>query len=232
MGQVGGVFAAPSLQGATPFIGVVQSITLETDAATGVATAIVDVIDDNLALQRVRISQETATALGLVVLDEDGKPVINELALGGPVEIDPATVIPDQEKTQHPVGSALATFFSDIAGLDYEAVMTAQKAGIGFGVIAQALWLTKRLAGNSEIFKVILDANQTGDYSAFILDDGTTPLNWGQLRKAIADENTGLGIVISDKDNNGNGNGNGNKDKDKDKDKDNNGNGNGNGSKK
>ena len=118
--------------------------------------------------------------------------------------------------------------------------MAAHDKGTGFGVITQALWLTMKLNGDSEVFLTILDAKETGDYSAFLLDDGTTPENWGLLRKAILDSSNkkgSPGIVNSNKDknkdknnnsdNNGNGNGNNNgNENNQENDKDNNGNGN------
>ena len=235
--QVGTVFAAPAREEPAPIAGTVQSITLETNSSTGIATVQVTAVDTNKVTQTVRINLETAIELGLVTLDSDGNPVINEQALGQSIEIDPTAVIPEEEVVQHPVGSALAIFFSDILGIDYETIMTSHEDGFGFGVIAQALWLTKKLDGNSEVFTAILEAKETGDYSVFILPDGTTPKNWGQLRKAIlSSEKDSLGVVMSEKhdknetgneNGNGNANGNGNeKPKDnKDKDKENNGNG-------
>lgn len=220
-GQVGGVFAAPAIQNPIPVSGMVQRIILETDSTTGVTIVIVDLLDSSQMLQSVRISQETAMVLGLVVLSGDGKPGINNLALGKSIEIDPTDVIPTQEESQHPVGSALATFFSDLAGVDYESIMTVHEQGVGFGIIAQMLWLTKKVEGDLEVFQTIVHAKQTGDYSAFILTDGSTPKNWGQLRKSILEQDNGLSLVVSNKDKkNGNSNGNGN----------NGGNGNGNGS--
>ena len=226
VGEVGEVFAASPSVDINSISGVVQSILLETDPTTGVTTVVVSVMDNDQLLQEVRISQETAITLGLVVLNEDGKPLINNLVLGGPIEIDVTVIIPQKETLQHPVGSALATYFSNVPGLDYETVMKAHRDGTGFGVIAHALWLTDKLEGNSEVFKEILAARQTGDYSVFIRDDGTSPKNWGELRNAILEEKDGLGVVISDKENNGNGNGNGNGNNPGD---DGNGNGNGNG---
>ena len=234
MAQVGRVFAASASQETTPISGTVQSITLESDPTTGVITVIADVTDADLVVQTFRVNQETALALGLVVLDGDGNLVINELALGETVEIDPTTVIPDQQQPQHPVGNALATFFSDVEGLDYDTIMAAHENGVGFGVIAQALWLTSELDGNSQLFQDLLYAKQQDDYSAFsdFTEDGATPKNWGQLRKALLSKK-GLGVVMSNHDNNGNGNpgdGNGNnQNKDKNKDKNNNGHGTGNG---
>ncbi len=211
--QTGVVFAASPLQETFPTSGVIQSIVLETDPTTGITTVVVALMDNEQVVEMARISQETAMALGLVVLDEDGNPVINNRVLGGPIEIDPAEIIPDQEQPQHPIASALATFFSNVPGLDDKIIIKAHEDGAGFGIIAQALWLTNKLEGNAEIFKAILDAKRTGDYSAFILENGTTPRNWGQLKKAILEEKSGLGIVMSDKEHNGNnagGNGNGN----------------------
>ena len=241
--QPGGVLAAPVWQNSSPVSGVIQSITLEANTVTGVTLVSVDVLDGDQALQSVRVSLETAIAHGLVILNGDGKPVINEAVLGKPIEIDPSNIIPTRQEDQHPIGSALATFFSDIPGIDYEIIMSAHEQGVGFGVIAQTLWLTTKLEGDAQIFETLIKAKQTGDFSAFILEDGTTPENWGQLRKAVLakDKKNGLGIVISDSNNpgngggngngnvngngggNGNGNGNnsGNDSKDKDKDKDN-----------
>jgi hypothetical protein len=238
--QVGAVFAGSAREYETPISGIIQSITLETDTITGVTIVSVDVVDNEQVLQSVRVSLEAAIAQGLVVLNGDGKPDINNAALGKPVELDPSSIIPTRVEDQHPVGSALATFFSDIDGLDYETIMAAHRQGAGFGVIAQTLWLTTKLEGNAEIFETLIDAKQTGDFSAFILEDGSSPENWGQLKKAILanDKKKNLGIIMSNSHNNGNGsgngqgnngnnNGNGNsngnnggKDKDKDKDKD------------
>jgi hypothetical protein len=236
LAQVGGVFAAPASQGPAPVTGKIEKITLETDPNSGITTVIIDVLDTDQVVQTLRVSQEIARVpLGLIVLNGDGNPVINNLALGKTVEIDPTAVIPDQEKSQHPVGSALARFFSDIADEEtlYNAIMDAHIHGVGFGVIAQALWLTQQVPeGDLEeigddlaIFKAFLFAKQNNDYHYFILNDSTTPTNWGQLRKAILDKKNSVGIVISNHDNNGNhGNENGNN-KDKNKDKNNNGNG-------
>jgi hypothetical protein len=222
MAQVGVVFAAPASQEATPVSGTIQSITLESDPTTGVITVIVAVTDSDQVVQTVRVDQETAITLGLVVLDADGHPVINNAALGETIDIDPTIVIPDQQEPQHPVGNALATFFSDVEGIDYDTIMAAHENGVGFGVIAQALWLTSELGGDAQLFQDLLDAKQNNDYSAFndFTEDGTPPKNWGQLRKVLLSKKS-LGVVMSNHDNNENpGNGNGhNQNKDKNKDK-------------
>jgi hypothetical protein len=230
--QIGAVFAAPASE-TTLLSGTVQSITLETDVNTAITIVLVTIAEPNNTSQTVRLSVDTAKALGLITADENGTPVINPDAIGKTVQIDPKTVIADDEADLHPVGDALATFFGEIT--DYEIIMAAHADGNGFGVIAQALWLTQKLEGDSETFLAILKAKETGDYSAFVLEDGTSPKNWGQFRKAILEGDKGtLGMVVSNKDkeknNNSNGNGQGNDDdngnKGKDKDKDNNGNGN------
>lgn len=220
--QVSAVFAAPAAIG-----GTVQSVTLETNTNTAVTTVLLTVVANGES-QTVRITLESAITLGIVILGGDGNPVINELILGQPVEIDPTMVITDEQMKQHPVGNALATFFSDINDLDYETIMAAHENGMGFGVIAQALWLTRKLDGAADLFVAIIDAKRTKDFSAFVLEDGTVPQNWGQFKRVIMDGKKGKpGIAMANRGNNGSGNNGNGKDKDKDE-KQNNGRGNGN----
>lgn len=233
IGQVGSVLAAPAPPESDLLTGTVKSITLETDPNTGITTVIVQVTSTDQTTQTLRISQEIAIRVGLVALDGDGNLVINKSALGKLIEIDPATVLPDQQEDRHPVGDALATFFSDVPGLDYEAIMDEHDKGVGFGVIAQALWLTKEVKGDAEIFNALLQAKQDNNYTnlpfKFVDENGTPiiPKNWGQLRKAIMDGKQVDKPENAANQNNGN---NKNKDKDKkDKDKGNSENGKGNG---
>jgi hypothetical protein len=217
--QVGGVLAAPAIQLAPPIQGTVQSISIENDTVTGVKAVVITLLDGDLLLHTLRLSEQTAKEVGLVMFDSDGKLVINHLALGKTVEIASEAIIPAQEKNRHPLGDALATFFSDIEGLDYKAVMAAHRQGNGFGVIAQALWLTARMDGNVDIFRALILAKSNGDYTSFVLNDGTTPKNWAELRKAVLDgtTNANLGSLISDQDNEG---GEANREKEKDNNKD------------
>jgi hypothetical protein len=194
--QVSTVLAAPPQQNPEPITGTVNSITLETDSA-GVTTVLVTLTDDTGAQQTVRLSVDTAVSLNLVTLDEAGNPVVNDAAVGGSVTIDPGTVIADEEAAQHPVGSALADFFSSLLGVDYDTIMSVHEEGVGFGVIAQALWLTNALDGDAELFAMIIDAKQSGDYSAIVLPDGSSPQNWGQFRKALLDHKQNLGQIMS-----------------------------------
>jgi hypothetical protein len=227
------VFAARGEEDAGPIAGTIQAVTLATDPNTGVTTVLVKIKGENSGMQSVRISLETAESpsVGLVTLDEDGNPVIVN-PLPGTIEIDPTTVIPD-EKPHNPVGSTLVLFFADIPDLDYDAVMEAHASGNGFGVIAQALFLTQELGGDATVFQNLLQAKNDNDYSNFPLDDGTIPTSWSQLRKAIAEQK--LGTVMSQNNHNGdndhtnNGNNNPNAGKDKSNHGNSNANGHGNG---
>jgi hypothetical protein len=99
--------------------------------------------------------------------------------------------------------------------------------GYGFGVIAQAMWMSKSLGeGDMADSGLILEAKKTGDYSAFVLPDGSTPTNRGQFKKAVmGKDKKNLGFIVSGhandeetqtQHNTGHGNDNG-KDKDKNK---------------
>jgi hypothetical protein len=211
-----------------PITGTVESVTLETDATTGETVVIVTLTDELGATQTVNLSVETATSLGLVTTDATtGETTVIDTAVGSTIEIDPATVIGgEEEEDQHPVGGALADFFGETLGVDYDTIMEYHDEGAGFGVIAQALWITTRMDGDTALFQTIVDAKLSGDYSAITLEDGSIPENWGQFKKAILKGETGnsLGDVMSgkgdDEENgkgkpekdhgNGNGNGNGN----------------------
>ena len=194
--QVGMVAAAPLTQDTSPITGTVQSITTETDA-NGVTTVLVTLLDDQGATQAVRLSVETAVALGLVTLDPTtNQPVADETQVGQTVEIDPTTVIPDEtpaEEAAHPIAALLAAFF----GEDATVVNEYHEDGFGFGVIAQALWLSKNLNGDASVAGLILEAKQSGDYSDFTLSDGSTPSNWGQFKKEVLQKKNNLGVIVS-----------------------------------
>lgn len=227
--QTGGVFAASALQTSPVLQGTIQSITLETYSTTGITVVIVTLMESDQIFQTIRVDEKSAKDLGLVVFDGDGKLIINESALGQSVEIKPEMILPDHEEDRHPVGNALATYFSNIAGLDYDTIMLAHNDGNGFGVITQALWLTTKLDGNVEVFQALLLAKENGDYKDFIFEDGTVPQNWAELRKGLFDgkklEN--LGNVMSNKNHENGNTPEKNKEKNKDKEKNNGDNGKG-----
>lgn len=232
MAQVLTVFAAPALQEDT-VTGTVSALECGTDAE-GNTIILVTFEDAKGISQTAGIDLATADSLGLVTLDGEGTPDCNADAFtaildGAPeeglvIDIPSGDILPSEEdEAKHPVGYVLSLFFDDIA--DYDAIMEAHENGTGFGVIAQALWMTSQMEGDID-FTDVLSAKETGDYSAFILEDGSVPQNWGQLKKALLnkDEKNNLGSIMSDKDNDedkiNNGNG-----PDKDKDKSNNGKG-------
>jgi len=105
------------------------------------------------------------------------------------------------------------------------------------------MWMSQQLNGDPSLAGDILEAKETGDYSEFVLPDGSTPANWGQFKKAVLEKKNNLGVVVSGQadpltedgqetqlqngngqgNGQGNGNGNGqgnNKNKDKGKGKD------------
>ena len=207
--QVGNVAAAPQTQDATPITGTVQSITTETDA-NGVTTVLVTLLDDQGATQTVRLSVDTAVGLGLVTLDPTTQePVVDETQVGQTVEIDPTTVIPDEVPTEpvHFISTLLADFFfngdPEMASLidSFHNGDNDAEQVFGFGVIAQALWMSRNLTedgtANADLAGLILQAKQTGDYSEFVLEDGSTPSNWGQFKKALLDKKNNLGVIVS-----------------------------------
>jgi len=239
--QVGYVAAAPLAQDPTPITGTVQNISIETDA-NNVTTVLVTLLDDQNATQTVRLSVDTAAVLGLVTLDPiTNEPVVDGTQTGQSVTIDPTTVIPDEnteDESVNPISALLAKFFDE----DTSVIDGYHDNRFGFGVIAQALWMSRNLtgtedaAGDASLTEDILQAKQDKNFEAFFeahpeyLDEGgTVPTNWGQFRKAVLNKKNNLGVIISEhtdesntsvqsEQGNGQGNGNGN----------NNGNGHGN----
>ena len=194
--QVGLVAAAPTAQETTPLTGTIESIVIETDPS-GVTTVLVTLLDDPGTTQTVRLSVETAAALGLVTLDPTtNEPVVDETQVGQTVEIDPTTVIPDEsaEETLHPIAMLLGTFFDE----DSSVIEEYHEDGFGFGVIAQALWMSRNLTEDASLAADILQAKRDGDYSAFF-PEGTenVPTNWGQFKKAFSEKKNNLGAIVS-----------------------------------
>lgn len=246
LAQAAAVLAAPTHEESGYIIGSVQKIKLKTDAHTGTSTVAVTVKDQNGDLHTVRLSVEVASHpdLGLVTLDADGNPVINESALGQQIGIDLETVMLEE---QHPVGSALATFFD----VEYSTIMEYHESGIGFGVLAHVLRLTQNIAGEDAtaidmalIFDKVMQV-KTGElsyedfYSNYVtnedgtpIDEESIPTNWVEFRKALSggEQKVNLGTVMSAKDKNaGSGQAdNPHSNKDKNKDKSNSGKGSGN----
>ena len=192
--QVGNVAAAPQIQATGPITGTIVSITTET-GANGETSVLVKLVDEQGVTQTLRLSVETAVTLGLVTVDPvTNEPIVDESQVGQTVEIDPTTVIPEEEESVHPIAAILASFF----GLEPSVVNGYHEDGFGFGLIAQAMWIAKGLDGDAATAGLILEAKRTGDYSAFTLPDGSTPTNWGQFKKAaLGKDKKNLGIIVS-----------------------------------
>ena len=189
--QTGNVAAAPLAQDTGPVTGIITNITLDTDAS-GVTTVLVTL--DNLGtVQTVRISVVTAFELGLLVTLDP--PDVDESKINSDtsVEIDPGLVITEEEESVHPLAALLAGFF----GEDASVINGYHTDGFGFGVIAQALWMSQNLNDDASLAGQILEAKESGDYSAFTLSDGTVPTNWGQFRKAVLNKKNNLGVIVS-----------------------------------
>ncbi len=205
--QVGTVAAAPQTQDTT-ITGTIQSITTETDA-NGVTTVVVTLADG----QTFRLSVDTAVSLGLVTLDPTtGEPVVDETKVGTEVVIDPATVIPDEEEDFHPIAEILGDFFD----VDPSIVEGYHEDGFGFGVIAQAMWMSQSVSENGDASSAgcILDAKRgdVGYDDCFDFGDEPVPTNWGQFKKALKEnkDKHNLGVIVSghaDDDENGQGKG-------------------------
>lgn len=186
---------------AAPITGTVQGVTLQTDS-TGATIVVVTLTDSTGATQTVDLSLTDATTLGLVTTDSTGAPVVSPTAVGQSVTIDPTMILPTTQPTptpENPVGALIASFF----GLDVSTMDTLTQDGAGYGVIAQACWMSYELAGDSSLCQQIVTTKQDGGSFSLTLPDGTvvTADNWGQLKKAVAnghhDPLQTLGAIMS-----------------------------------
>ena len=221
LAQVGNVAAAAPLQTSTSLTGTVVSITPQ----PGGTTVVVELKDDQGTTHTVTLSTDTAASLGLLVLDPTTNQPVLDPVTGLPeadlskvnqsVTINSTDIVSDttQEQKVNPISALLGAFF----GEDASVIDGYHQDGFGFGVIAQALWMSKNLNGDASLTSDILKAKQTGDYSAFF-PAGTTdiPANWGQFKKELLNKHNNLGNVVSghandeDTSHPGKGNGNGN----------------------
>jgi hypothetical protein len=208
--QVGVVAAAPA-QDPTGEV-TIQTIVPEKDAG-GVITVLVTYTDALGATQTVRITEAGAVTLGLLKLDEvtgspiydetTGLPLVDDTKLKTNVTIDPGIVVPDQpveEVPVHPIAALLAEFFD----VDGSVIDGYHQDGYGFGLIAQALWMSKNIGetegGEAELAGCILEARQSGTYGeCFDFGDDPVPTNWGQFKKVYSEKKNNLGVVVSGK---------------------------------
>ncbi|HSL28482.1 MAG TPA: hypothetical protein VK900_04725 [Anaerolineales bacterium] len=204
--QVSNVAAAPTVQDTPP----AEITQVETETGEdGVTTVLVTLLLEDETTQTVRISLDYAAQLGLI--DPDTQLPFPLEQLPADVTIDPAQLIPEEETEGfevHLISSLLADFFFDgdpaMASL-IDSFHTGENESdqvFGFGVIAQALWMSQGFnngSADAEVAEQILLAKQSGDYSAFELPDGTSPTNWGQFKKALREnkEKHNLGSIVS-----------------------------------
>lgn len=200
--QISIVAAAPQ---ADPLVGTIDSISEGTDAG-GNAIIIVNYTDTDGLAQTATLSLADAEALGLITVDPitgvvtivagTGTPI----DLTGTVEVDPCApasdpaaltgetagttdaLAPDGETTDEsgqPVATALCGYFNGTLGVTYPMIMAWHEDGLGFGVIAQALFMAE-LGGLDP--QAILDAKKSGDFSTLGLEGVD---NWGRLRQSL-----------------------------------------------
>ena len=138
----------------TSISGEVKSVTLGTDSVTNEPNVTVTILDEQGVEQTVTLDLGTAATLGLIETDPvsgepiidpvTGEPIVAPGAVGSRVTINPTSE--DEDEKEHPVGSAIADFF----GVDYDTIIGYHEDGVGFGIIAQALWMTKSMDGDSD----------------------------------------------------------------------------------
>jgi hypothetical protein len=169
--------------------GPVTGLVFVTDSLTGITSLEVS-LTDLLTNEPIVVNLDLATAL------EMGLIAANEEKISIPPEFEPDDVL---ESGSYPrVLSMLGTFFGTSPGVTLDQLTAYREAGFGYGVIAQACWLATTLGGDATLLDQILTAKSTGDFSAIILPDGTSVVNWGQLRHAVNIEHgQNLGSIVS-----------------------------------
>lgn len=224
LAQVGVALAAPvTLEG-----DVTGNVTaVQVDDTTDPDSVLVTVDDGLGGIQTVRILATDAATLGLVTIDEFGVATAVDPLPTEPITVPGAQVIPDAgeggEEVTHPVALALAAFF----GIAPEEIMMVHEQGvcegttgddtgtegalateegecdshsIGFGLIAQALWMTNDLEGEFAWQDVLL-AKQEKDFTPLGAPEDVT--NWGQFKKYVKesqedpDKGHNLGGIMS-----------------------------------
>jgi hypothetical protein len=179
--QVGSAAAAPLTQDGTVTItGTVTAIGTPQTDANGVTTVPVTIQDANGVETTILVSE--ADAANLTVGQTDATvtgTASNELP----------------EEDVHPIAQVLADYFD----VDPGVVEGYHEDGFGFGVIAQAMWMSQSIGGDASLAGDILQAKLSGDYSAFTDPNGEPITNWGQFKKLMRDKDNkhNLGVIVS-----------------------------------
>lgn len=169
--------------------GTINTLTFFTDPVTLITTMTVNLTDAGSVTKDVSISLEHAISLGLVAT--------NEALIGTDIVIDPTVIL--ESATFGKIVTKLGTFFGSL-GVDFASIQAYKDAGTGYGVIAQALWMTYALGGDAATFDLIMAAKASGDFSGIVLPDGSAATSWGSLRKAlITNGKFNLGQIMSGK---------------------------------
>jgi hypothetical protein len=215
--QVGNVAAAPQTQDGTTttITGTIQTIAVDPDTNTVLVTVL---LEDQVTTQTVSLDPLDPAYSEL--FNPDTQELIAQVGDSVAWEVNSADVVPDEEPAEpevHPISWLLAQFFFDgdpamAAAIDSfhngdfsivgdDGTEQPLDQVFGFGVIAQSLWMSRNLTedgtADADLAGLILQAKQTGDYSEFELEDGSTPSNWGQFKKALLDKKNNLGVIVS-----------------------------------
>lgn len=227
--QVGNVAAAPQTQdGTTTTIdGTIQSITVDPNTGNVVVTVL---LEDQVTTQTVSLNP-LDPAYG-ELFNPDTHELLAQVGETVAWDVNAEDVVPAEEPVApdvHPISMLLAKFFfggEDDLGLTYEmaSLIDSFHTGeneadqvFGFGVIAQALWMSRNIndgTADANLAEEILQAKKSGDYSQIELPEGftwpndTAPTNWGQFKKAIKGlnenkEKQNLGVIVSGQEQNG-----------------------------
>ena len=186
----------------TSLTGTVESIIVNTDPVTTISTVDISLLVDTQS-QLITLTLDQAVTLGLVTVSTDVPPVITvvDTLLGQTITVDASMLPPaPTEEVDNPIAKILGDFFSQLFGVDASAIQTYHDEGMGYGEIAQAGFLSYALGGDGTMMETFIDAKQSGDYSTITLPDGSTPENWGQLKKSVMSDDKAwknLGGIVS-----------------------------------
>jgi hypothetical protein len=113
---------------------------------------------------------------------------------------DPDDATEEDDDNPTVVAQVLAKFFAKRnLGLSYDEIMNYYESGMGFGVIANACWMSSLLGGDVTVGE-ILAARKSHDFGKIKLPDGETANNWGQFKKAVMSSDKAkknLGAIMS-----------------------------------
>jgi hypothetical protein len=194
LAQVGIVAAAPPAQDGTTttITGTIQTIAVDPDTNIVVVTVL---LEDQVTTQTVSLDPLDPAYSSL--FNPDTHELLVQVGDEVAWEVNSEDVIPDEEPVEediHPIAMLLANFFDE----DPSVLSGYHEDGFGFGLIAQALWMSESINGDTSAAGLILEAKRSGDYSAFELPDGSSPANWGQFKKAILQKDKkNLGLIVS-----------------------------------